>query len=288
MIYPFIYTRTKYIDYRIVTTKVLDIICKQEAREFRDIARCLIDASNEQLENPSWSLIRRNGIILWGIAVLNGKLGSSCQDKTNRPVRGFFGFLAKDVEVKMLPFNLSFFKDLYSTYVTPIWESLDQKNEVMDVLSEAFMGTTIHRMPHECVDTINICPSLCRLFPNCVDVKSLIELVFSYNGNCGVATNIHKREQPIELGKKKISLMNVVFSVDVKQSSIEDVVVFNSTEQQSNIVTINEDENKEINSSLNKINWYNKTLQLFIRHKNQCLTLFIMLLILISLYLILL
>ena len=113
MLYPLIYTRTKYHDYRIVTSTSLAGLPHSVVQICTEVARTMIDAENDQLKEPSWALVKKNGYTLWGIAILNDVIGDDNKDKYNRPVRGFFGFIS-DTSVCKLPYSISYFKEIYN------------------------------------------------------------------------------------------------------------------------------------------------------------------------------
>lgn len=223
MLYPFIYTRTKYHDYRVVTSKSLCELAKPIVHFATEIARALIDAENNQLNEPTWTLVKKNGVILWGMAVLNRVLGDESQDKYNRHVRGFFGFIT-DNQISKLPYEISFFKDLYQKYVIPIWGTYAQTEQVtaeMPPISGVDFIEKSSRLSNE----INVEDVLCRVFPDTYDSKSLIEAVFASPIDCSIATNVHQKKQYVEFGKDKISFTNAVMSYDSNVKSIRDIKV---------------------------------------------------------------
>lgn len=223
MIRPFIYTRTKYYDYRVVTSKSLSKVSQSFVHFATEIARTLIDAENAQLIEPTWALVREDGYILWGIAIVNKELGDQCQDKYNRPVRGFFGFIA-DGTISKLPFCVSFFKELYAKYVLPIWDSYEQTEQVTESMPTISGFDFIERS--SCLSSeINVNDSICRIFPNLSESKSLIEAVFASSDDCSIATNIHSKKQCVEFGKDKISFTNAIAATDLKVGRIDDVRV---------------------------------------------------------------
>lgn len=224
MILPFIYTRTKFYDYRVVTSKSLSNVSHSFVHFATEIARTLIDAENVQLIEPTWALVRKDGYALWGIAIVNKELGDQCQDKYRRPVRGFFGLIADDT-ISKLPFGVSFFKELYAKYVLPIWDSYEQTEQVTESMPTISGFDFIERTTHLSSE-INVNDSICRIFPNSFEDKSLIEAVFASSDDCSIATNIHRKKQCVEFGKDKISFTNAIAAPDLKISKIDDVRVF--------------------------------------------------------------
>lgn len=224
MIYPFIYTGTRYIDFRIVTSQLLTNIPGSVIRLFNEVACAMINADNSQLETPSWVLVKKSGYILWGIATLNRVLGEKCLDDDKRPVRGFFGFIS-DNQITSLPYGISYFKDLYEIYVVPIWDSYGQTEQVSAKMP-AISGLDFIEKSSRLNNEINVEDSICRIFPSAVESKLLIEAVFTASCDCSIATNIHKKKQCVEFSKDKISFANVVMSSDSNLKDIEDIKVF--------------------------------------------------------------
>ena len=224
MLYPIIYTRTKYHDYRIVTSTSLAGLPHSVVQMCTEVARTMIDAENDQLKEPSWALVKKNRYTLWGIAILNDVLGDDNKDKYNRPVRGFFGFIS-DTSVSKLPYSISYFKETYRTYVMPIWDSREQTEQISCQLPTISGYEFITKSTLLNLD-INIELGVSRIFPHGSDCKGLIEAVFASFVDCSIATNIHKKSQCIEFGKDKLSFMNVVMSPSSNVMSKKDIKVY--------------------------------------------------------------
>lgn len=224
MLYPFIYTRTKFHDYRVVTSKSLSGVPHTFMHVATEVARTLIDAENDQLTDPSWTLVRKDGFILWGMATVNKVLGGQSQDKYNRPVRGFFGFIC-DSHINRLPYESTFFRELYEKYVLPIWDSYEQTEQVIanmpNITGFDYIANST-RLKNE----INVDKGICRIFPSSSESKSLIEAVFTSVEDCSIATNVHSKKQCVEFGKDKISFTNAVMSSDSKVNKVSDEKVF--------------------------------------------------------------
>lgn len=223
MLYPLIYTRTKYHDYRIVTSKSLAGLPHSVVQIFTEVARTMIDAENNQLEEPSWALVKKNGYTLWGMSVLNDVLGDENKDKYNRPVRGFFGVIS-DSPTNNLPYSISYFKEIYKEYVMPIWDSPEQTEQVNSSLP-SFSGDEFITKSSLLNNDINLEFGRCRIFPFGSNCKGLIEAVFASVEDCSIATNIHKKSRCIEFGKDKLSFMNVVGASDSGIRDIQDIKV---------------------------------------------------------------
>lgn len=222
MIYPFIYTRLKFHDYRVVTSKLLYGLPPGLIEECRAIARAMIDVCNSQLRIPSYTLVKNKDCILWGISCMNDLLGSPSADNEKRPVRGFFGLIITHTPTS-IPFGLSYFKELYKLYVSPIWESVVSKDEVIRALDISFGDELIYVTDNR--RDINLSTSISRLFPWNENFRSYIEAILSTKGCNSIATNIHKRSQVISIGRNDFSFLNVIMSSDCEQTCIEDVIV---------------------------------------------------------------
>ena len=243
MLYPFIYTRTKFHDYRVVTSKSLSGVPNTIVHIATEIARTLIDAHNEQLTDATWTLVRKDGYVLWGMAIVNKELGDQSQDKYNRPARGFFGFIS-DSQIAKLPYGTTYFRELYMKYVLPIWDSYEQTEQItgnMPIMSGFdFIGKS-SRLNNE----INVDNGICRIFPSTYDSKSLIEAVFSSVEDCSIATNVHSKRQCVEFGKDRISFTNAVMSSDSKVNKTSDVKVF-VPKKVDDIITDSVKENEKV------------------------------------------
>ena len=224
MLYPFIYTRTKYHDYRVVTSQSLGDLHQSFVQFATEVARTLIDVDNDKLVEPSWALVKKDEYVLWGMAALNSVLGDQSQDKYKRPVRGFFGFIS-DNQISKLPYDISYFKSLYEAYVLPIWDSYEQTKQIVGQIP-AVSGFDFIEKTSRLHSEINVKRNLCRFFPSNYEGKDLIEAVFSSFEDSSIATNMHKKKQCIEFGKDKASFANAIISPDTNLKSIEDIEVF--------------------------------------------------------------
>lgn len=224
MMLPFIYTGTRNHDFRVVTSKMLKDVPHAVELVFGEVARAMIDADDSQLAEPSWALVKTDGYILWGMSVLNKVLGDKCLDDDKRPVRGFFGVIAGSSTNK-LPYSISFFKELYATYVTPIWDTHEQTEQVSCPLP-SISGDEFITKSSLLNNDINVELGKCRIFPYGSDCKGLIEAAFASFEDCSIATNIHKKSRCIEFGKDKLSFMNVVGASDSGIRGTQDIKVY--------------------------------------------------------------
>lgn len=224
MLYPFIYTGTRFHDFRLVTSQMLGALPKPVVQSFTDVARTMINADNSRLVEPSWALVKKDGYILWGMAVMNSKLSDKNQDDDGRPVRGFFGIVS-DATTARLPYSISYFKELYRAYVEPIWDTYIQTEQTTCPVP-AVSGSDFIEKSSFAGGEINLAPDICRIFPAGVDNKALIQAVFAAPGNCSIATDLHSKSQCVEFGRDKFSFANAVMAPDAHQSSTTDVKVY--------------------------------------------------------------
>ena len=127
----FIYTRGYLTenDYKLMYYPS-DDFCGEDIRKFfRNQAKGAINTEKYygSLENPRWLFSRYKGMILWGMAIMNKMLcsdsSSDSTDNTGREVRGFFGMIVKDGTYETLPFDINYFKRMYTELVIPYWSS---------------------------------------------------------------------------------------------------------------------------------------------------------------------
>lgn len=239
MMLPFIYTGTRNHDFRVVTSKMLKDVPRAVELRFEEVARTMIDADDSQLVEPSWTLVKIDGYVLWGMSVLNTIIGDKCLDDDKRPVRGFFGFIS-DASISRLPYSIAYFKELYATYVTPIWDTYEQTEQINCQIPPIYSDEFITKSSL-LKDDINVDLGRCLIFPYGSDCKGLIEAVFSSFEDCSIATNIHKKSRCIEFGKDKLSFMNVVGASDSGIRGIQDIKVYVKKEP----IMINGDPDKE-------------------------------------------
>lgn len=210
MIYPFIYTRTKYHDYRILTTKSLKNLPREIMILSRSIARAMIDVDNDYLKEPTWVLVKTDDYILWGISCLNCLLSHKSNDKTNRPVRGFFGIIAVTSSTHILPLDTDYFKQLYAKYVNPIWESLNDSEEIE--VESVTIPCENYIYPSEQTSIINLDQSICRIQPYTKEVLDLLSEVFGSESDNSIALNVYDKRQIIDIGVNRFSFMNIVMA----------------------------------------------------------------------------
>lgn len=122
----FFYTRIKNVDYQAIISPPEDICPKSARKMFLTQARGIINVEqyDDPLTEPRWLYSKIDNLLLWGVGILNKELNDDVfKDFAGRPVRGFFGIII-DVTKQdpTLPFDLNFFKQLYSSYIIPIWE----------------------------------------------------------------------------------------------------------------------------------------------------------------------
>jgi len=121
----FVYTRNYSNDYKSIIVPSEDFCPKEVRKFFLNQARGLINVEqyDDPLDNPRWLFSRKDSLILFGLGTNNNALDEECyKDYAGRPVRGFFGViidsLTEDVKI---PYDINFYKDLYTNHILPIW-----------------------------------------------------------------------------------------------------------------------------------------------------------------------
>lgn len=123
----FVYTRNFDNDYKSIFSPSEDFCPQNIRKKFLSQARGIINV--EQFDDPldnegiRWFYSRYSDYILWGVGCNNNALSEDCnKDFAGRLVRGFFGIIinAKFEDI-YLPFDISFFRDLYTKHIIPLW-----------------------------------------------------------------------------------------------------------------------------------------------------------------------
>lgn len=122
----FVYTRNRDIDYKALLSPSEEFCSKETRKKFLKEIRGIIDVEtyDDPLDTPRWLYSCSNGLILFGVGIMNSELSDLCNtDFTGRPVRGFFGIVMQYSSIStILPMDLKFFRLLYKKHIEPIWE----------------------------------------------------------------------------------------------------------------------------------------------------------------------
>lgn len=224
--YPFIYTRTKYQDYRILTTASLKGVPIETLRSLRAVVRGLINTKDEYLDSPSWALVKDDSFTIWGIACMNRVLSGISTDLDNRQVRGFFGILIPTQNATCLPSNIEYFRRLYETYVAPVWDSrLTDDSVGMMPLPKA--EEIIIASGNSFNINININQGECRYYPVNTDYKAIVSEILGTSSVNSLAVNVHDSNQLRPIGLNDFSFMNVVMDESFCQDAIRTVKLGN-------------------------------------------------------------
>lgn len=129
------YTRGFYPDYRDFA--IPSNINFEDIDNVSEMVKPIISSS---LDNPVWVLYKTANVIVWGICCQNKYLSDLYKDEVGRPVKGFFAISISDyTDQKLsLPFDTSYFKEIYKIEVEPYWECCEGKqhhshsNELVD------------------------------------------------------------------------------------------------------------------------------------------------------------
>lgn len=217
---PFVYTRTKYFDYQVITSSLLTHLPLDVKTFFIDVSRRLIDVENECLMTPTCFLIRHRGYLFWGIAVMNSYLGDNNRDKSGRPVRGVFAMISEK-PLKRITYSQSWFRSLYKMTVDCVWESLTQE-ELSDIEFSGDMGNEDMLVANESI-SINTVPGAVRFFPHEYDATSILTSALAKDSDISVVTNAQSRSQCIGIGKTDFCFMNAVLAGEVDIDNIENI-----------------------------------------------------------------
>lgn len=211
MILPFIYTRTRNVEYRLLTPSSLKDLSPQFVTLCRKAAQASIQADNTELGVPVKLLIKTSEGILWGVSCINSVLSSDCKDKANRLVRGFFGIILPS-STSTIPYDIDFFKALYAIYVQPVWDTLDDTYETPATAIPDFGNRTI-KADKLCTE-INKIASECHFFAYGCSEADYIAAVLKSNGPNSIITNIHHICQAVDL-EESFMLMNAIMAPNI-------------------------------------------------------------------------
>jgi hypothetical protein len=183
----FIYSRTKYFDYRLLATPKEEFVTNNIRWEFIEFIRQVINTDNPlngEIDTIRWSFYKIDNYILWGIGCNNSDLSSIyCYDKAGTPVRGFFGFITKlnESENISLVYDLEYFREIYSVVIVPIWELKDE--ETVNSINSFFFPMNINSLEYIYPNKqkiLNTGTNNCLVYPITEDLKLLIGSAFSY------------------------------------------------------------------------------------------------------------
>lgn len=146
----FVYTRNRYIDYKTFFSPSEELCPKETRKKFLKEIRGVIDIEtyDDPLNTPRWLYSCSNGLLLFGVGIMNSKLSETYNvDFANRPVRGFFGIVLSVSNSEIcLPMDLKFFSQLYKMYIEPIWE-LDREHfqtQTIEIDIKEFINDCTH------------------------------------------------------------------------------------------------------------------------------------------------
>jgi len=205
--YSFIYSRTFYKDYRLLTPLGDKACPKSICWSFEQKVRGLLrDGVSRNLTNePTWLLVKEQDYLLWGFAMSNRQISEEfSSDESGTLVRCFCGVIYDNASaIKALPYSMVQFKPMFTQVMETLWKSF--KESITNVKAD------IKSQPSDIVsglwtNTLNIDSKLCRLFPD--DKKErLIGECLAYDGKISIAINVISQAQVVD---RECSLMNAV------------------------------------------------------------------------------
>lgn len=167
IIQHYCYTRTNYIDYGDIVSptgiseKEIDVVRKKILSITADVYL--------KLSTPKWLLIKNKNQIVWGCCCWNSLLAvEKSKDYSGTPVYGFFSIVISDYsstdDIK-LPFDIEYFRQLYSLEVEPFWNRREEhRNKTDDYIQGDFKY--IHSNYNQYVSIINTDKFRCKSLGN--------------------------------------------------------------------------------------------------------------------------
>lgn len=183
--YLFIYSRLERFDYRLIYAPSQSFLPNPTRNEFISFTREVINTdniSNGKINATRWSLIRRGQKVLFGVGIYNKDLGDCSSDIETRNVRGFFGFVF-NFEKGTLPeeyFTLSFFQNLYSSYIMPLWHAgKKNENRINSIIQKIDVNIKEYRI--DSFLELNTYSTTCKVLPEAVVISDAINSALNVN-----------------------------------------------------------------------------------------------------------
>lgn len=183
--YLFIYSRLENFDYRLIYAPPQSFLPNPTRMNFASFAREVMNTdngSNGAIKIPRWSLIRRGNKVLFGVGAYNKDLGDCSSKYENRVVRGFFGFVFNH-EKGSLPeeyFTLSFFQNLYSSYIKPLWNTARKDEDKINSISQDIDINIEEGSLHFPLE-LNTCSTICKVLPEAIVISDAINSALDMN-----------------------------------------------------------------------------------------------------------
>ena len=181
IIQHYCYTRTNYIDYGDIvfptgiSEKEIDVVRKKILSITADVYL--------KLSTPKWLLIKNKNQIVWGCCCWNSLLAEEkSKDYSGTPVYGFFSIVISDYsstdDIK-LPFDIEYFRQLYSLEVEPFWNRREEhRNKTDDYIQGDFKY--IHSNYNQYVNIINTDKFQCKSLGN-IDREDVVAAALTLN-----------------------------------------------------------------------------------------------------------
>lgn len=190
----FIYSRNRDNDYKLIYAPNEEHCPSSVRQYFIKQARGVINIEQYPgtLDTPRWLISQKDGIILFGMGIMNHRLSETNNtDYTGTPVRGFFGLIINPkYEEKYVPYDITFFKKLYQTCIDPIWQNPREEFK--------FIGTNaiIDKSEFNCIEAkqlnskINVYENKITVFPENIDPSLIIADILSQEINTSYVSNL--------------------------------------------------------------------------------------------------
>lgn len=190
----FIYSRNRDNDYKLIYAPNEDHCPSSIRQYFIKQARGVINIEQYPgtLDTPRWFISQKDGIILFGIGIMNHRLSETNNtDYTGTPVRGFFGLVINSkCEEKYVPFDIEFFKNLYQTCMAPIWENPREEFKFIGI------NALVDKSEFNCIEVkqpttdVNVSENRVTMFPENIDPSLIIADILSQEVNTSYASNL--------------------------------------------------------------------------------------------------
>lgn len=226
----FVYTRGHDIanDYKLLFSPSEDFCPSDMRKYFLQQVRGLInlDTYVGNLEdNPRWILSKKDGFTLWGVGVMNKKLSNTNNtDYSNRPVRGFFGFIFKEESLSKLPFDIAFFKHFYGKYIIDLWnvskDDFKKKGIELDIDIEDYRTIT----PNKSNLSLNTDENKTVLFEDSISPEDFFSTALGENGNFSCVYGLEEKNHAFDHNYK-------FYNVIVKGVGKKEVKIYKSKEE---------------------------------------------------------
>jgi hypothetical protein len=236
-----VYTRNQDVDYRWILTPNEDVCPAETRKELRSIIRGVLDIEtyDDPIVTPRWIMMIKGELVILGVAVMNSMLSDSVYtDFAGRPVRGFFGLVAKLQDfTNGIPLNLDLYRAIYEKEIIPFWnkpkDELVRNNVEFDI-AEDFM------VPLECDSSnvvLNFDKNRTAILGKVTPIQS-IDRALSERKDVSIVSGLSNKRHAFAIDSKDYHFMNVIVEgISVREEHSNKVET-----SQNNVETSQKDE----------------------------------------------